>query len=136
MMEQTGAGASLRREQGNESMKKLKAVTRIAALFLKECYPGDLPAHAATQGLDREFRAWFDLRIHDPDVVQLLHEAELDAFAEELEKCLHHTGQRLLLDYARKSRWHVDAGMKPSRRRASKFAAADKLRVSLVPPEK
>jgi hypothetical protein len=38
------------------SMKKQKAITRIAALFLQECYPGDLPAHAATQGLDREWK--------------------------------------------------------------------------------
>jgi hypothetical protein len=66
-------------------MKKQKAITRIATLFLQECYPGDLPAHAATQGLDREFRAWFDRRIHDPDVVQLMYEAEIEDFAEELE---------------------------------------------------
>ena len=66
-------------------MKKQSAITRIAALFLQECYPGDLPAHAAASGLDREFRAWFDGRVHDPDVVKLLQEAEMDAFAEELE---------------------------------------------------
>ena len=66
-------------------MKKQKAITRIAALFLQERYPGDLPADAAATGLDREFRAWFDRRVHDPDMVQLLREAEMDAFAEELE---------------------------------------------------
>ena len=47
-------------------MKKQKATTRIAALFLQECYPHGVPANADTQVLDREFRACFDHRVHDP----------------------------------------------------------------------
>jgi hypothetical protein len=77
--------AFLRRKKEDESMKQQKAVTRIAALFLEECYPGELPTDAAATGLDGEFRPWCDRRVHDPDVVKLLHEAEMDAFAEGLE---------------------------------------------------
>ena len=73
-------------------MKKKRATARIAALFQQECYPDDFPADADAQVLDHEFRAWFDRRVNDPDVVQLLQEAEIDAFAEQLENAFSAPG--------------------------------------------
>src|SRR5262249_41892693 len=76
----------------HSSMKKQKSTARIAALFLQECYPHDVPADADAQALDREFRAWFDRRVRDPDVLHLLHEAEIEDFAEELENAFSAPG--------------------------------------------
>jgi hypothetical protein len=73
-------------------MKKQKAIARSAVLFLQESHPHDASAAADSRALDREFRAWLDRPVHDPDVVQLLQEAEIAAFAEELENAFSAPG--------------------------------------------